>query len=307
MMDGRIPRAIGDNVRLAGISYRLNAAILRGDMAVYPAAAPGNGIWEDVRIRELIPCDCGITRQENGTLSVPPGSRDTFYQAQQVARKSQQLEQQWLQPCGGRCELVETYGTLYLVRAFPKAAPLQAMLRQGAVPPETALALLEQLLEKVEAIHRAGLLHLHIAPQMLYLLPGMQLILDYDCLFDRRRPAGYGGAETPSCYDAPEARLGNLQEICEATDVYSCCAILFEMMLGRPLLEMDILGNRLTRLLTGAVMETPRQFPALPSSLAGILCRGLHTLPHRRFQSAAALRQALRDTVQQRISSPSAG
>lgn len=283
MMDGRVPRPAGDNIQLGGILYQLNGAVVRGDMIVYTASVLDQEVWENILIRELYPCNNGIRRLENKEISITSDGFDMFLAAKSTAHQAQRLEQHWLQPYGGGSSFVEAYGTLYTVRTFQKAVPLDAMLCQSPIPLATALTLLNQLLEKVNDLHNAGLLHLHISPKKIYLLPDTHIILDYDCLFDKTHPEGYGCVEAPSCYDAPEIRLGNIQEICEAADLYSCCAIFFEMLLGRPLQEIDVLGKRL--------LHTLSQF--LPPDLGSILFRGLHTLPNRRFHWAAELQQAL--------------
>ena len=149
MMDGRVPRPAGDNIQLGGILYQLNGAVVRGDMIVYTASALDQEVWENILIRELYPCNNGIRRLENKEISITSDGFDMFLAAKSTAHQAQRLEQHWLQPYGGGSSFVEAYGTLYTVRTFQKAVPLDAMLCQSPIPLATALTLLNQLLEKV--------------------------------------------------------------------------------------------------------------------------------------------------------------
>lgn len=286
-------RAAGERIAPGGMECRLKWAIPRGDVIVYGATAREAGPWMDVVIRELYPRIEGVSRAPDGSLQVAASARAAMERAGAVLARGQQVEEAWLRRCGGVSRLWEAYGTRYVMRAFPRAASLQAVLEQGELPVDAALQLMDQLLEAVEALHRQGLLHLEITPELLYLLPGGQLFLDHRCLWERERPGDMGEAVGFLPYAAPEVRLHNLREVGVAADVYSCCAVLFALLLGRPVREAEVLGRGLAHTLGGAFSAL-----GLPASTAAelmqILCRGLHTLPHRRYASASALRQALR-------------
>lgn len=81
--------------------------------------------------------------------------------------------------------------------------------------------------------------------------------------------------------------MGYADEITEAADLYSCCAVLFEMLAGRPLQEEEIVGRQLYGTLQRILSDCTTIQRA---GLTDLLYRGLHVLPHRRFPSAAAMR-----------------
>ena len=88
MMDGRMPRPAGDNIRLAGVLYQLNGAVVRGDMIVYTASVLDQEVWENILIRELYPCNNGIRRLENKEISIASDGCDMFLAAKRTAHQA---------------------------------------------------------------------------------------------------------------------------------------------------------------------------------------------------------------------------
>lgn len=291
MIEGRIARTAGQTLYLGGTVYRLRKPYFHSSVITYPATAPGLGLWEDVRIRELYPRLAGIDRQADGSLCMAPEAARLAARQRELFRRSQEAENGWLRPCGGQSIYYEAYGTSYVVRAFPRAVTLAAVLTQGALPLAVALRLMEQLLDAVEAIHSRGLLHLDIDPTRIVMPSQGQLVLDYDCLVDGAAPVP--GAAEGSCR-APEVVLQNACQLGPAADLYSCCAVLFEMVLGRSMTEGELLGGSLPRTLLPALLRQQGGSQSQMTALARVLLRGLHMLPQRRYASAAELRMVLR-------------
>ncbi len=292
-MQQRSVRAAGEQISLGGSGYRLQWAVPRGDVIVYGATVWETGSWMDVAIRELYPRIDGISRAADGSLRVAASARAAMERAEETLARGQRAEENWLRRCGGGSRLWEAYGTRYVMRAFPRAPSLQTVLEQGELPVDAALQVMDQLLEAVSDLHGQRLLHLEITPERIYLLPGGRVFLDHRCLWEMDRPGDGEAAGGFLPYAAPEVRLHNLREIGAAADVYSCCAVLFAMLLGRPIREAEVLSRSLSHAI-GCAFSHQNLPPAAGTALLPILCRGLHTLPHRRFPSAQALRQALR-------------
>ena len=289
MMDGRIPWPENSEIALNGTVYTLRSASLEDPGILYTAIRANTSAWEDIVIREIYPKRAALTRQANGRITADAGL-ELLQRARKTAALGQQAEEQWLQPCGGHSELVDACGTSYVIRRFPKALPLHAMVKQGPMPAGAALAWTEQLLVMVESVHRAGLLHLQISPEQLYLEQNGRLILDYQFLYDRQQLSMYTSPTRQTRYAAPEVRMGYADEITEAADLYSCCAVLFEMLAGRPLKEEEIVGRRLYGTLQHILSDCT---PIQRAGLTDLLYRGLHVLPHRRFPSAATMRSTV--------------
>lgn len=88
---------------------------------------------------------------------------------------------------------------------------------------------------------------------------------------------------------APELRLMNLAALDRASDIFSCCALLYRMLLGRPLTDAELMGTGLARGLRQSLARAQELPDARADELARLLWRGLHLLPQRRFSSAREL------------------
>lgn len=297
MKNQRMLRPTGEEIVLGNTSYRLKKGSFRGYTITYPAVVPGAGVWENVLVRELFPLEAHMVREENEILFIPESDREAFRQARKVMIKAQRLEQRWLQPFRGESKAVDAYNTTYVVRTFPRAVTLKDALKEGPLPLEMALIIMDQMLQRVEEIHDAGLLHLHIAPERLYLLPDKRLILDYDCLYDKKNLSGSLGAQPGNCYGAPEVLLENLQEVGETADIYSCCAVLFKTLFVSQHRENNLLSSQFANSLCRDLASGRDQTSGLVPELTRILSCGLHILPHRRYRTAKELHMEVRGMI----------
>ena len=120
-------------------------------------------------------------------------------------------------------------------------------------------------------------------------LPGRRLFLDNCRALDMERPEENGLPRALGHCAAPELRLMNLAALDRASDIFSCCALLYRMLLGRPLTDAELMGAGLTRGLRQSLARAQELPDARADELARLLWRGLHLLPQRRFSSAREL------------------
>ncbi len=101
---------------------------------------------------------------------------------------------------------------------------------------------------------------------------------------------------TPA-YMAPEQATGQLDQIGPATDVYGLCAILYEILAGRP----PFTGGTLVELLLRVQEENPRPpselAPGVPEVLERICLKGLAKSPSQRHASAERVAKAVQAWV----------
>lgn len=195
---------------LGGREYRLGPAAERGAVTAWPAEEAGGGVWDDVLIRRLRPGAGSVRvrlfrlawRRRRGSSDLPGGAEPVL----------------WSQPESG-C----------ILRSFPKAPSLAALFEQrpGPLPAEEALELTARLLRALEGFHSRGLLHLDIRAEQIYLLPGRRLFLDNCRALDMERPEEDGLPRALGPCAAPELRLMNLAALDRASDIFSCCALLY--------------------------------------------------------------------------------
>ena len=256
---------------LGGREYRLGPAAERGAVTAWPAAEEGGGVWDDVLIRRLRP---------------GAGERQV-----RLFRLAWEAEAEQLDLPGARSLFFEQPESGCILRSFPKAPSLAALFEQrpGPLPAEEALELTARLLRALEGFHSRGLLHLDIRAEQIYLLPGRRLFLDNCRALDMECPEEDGLPRALGPCAAPELRLMNLAALDRASDIFSCCALLYRMLLGRPLTDAELMGTGLARGLRQSLARAQELPDARADELARLLWRGLHLLPQRRFSSAREL------------------
>lgn len=148
----------------------------------------------------------------------------------------------------------------------------------GSFSPGEGVSITLAILRALEAYHKRGRAHLELDPDCVLLEEeGVRLCWKV------------GGYPRKLWYQAPEVQMRQYQSLGYRADLYSVTAILFHLLLGRPLREREILGSGL-RELPGLLPGMGRRASGLASQ---ILRRGMHTLPQRRYQSAGELRRDL--------------
>src|SRR5687768_9110951 len=133
-------------------------------------------------------------------------------------------------------DLHEDGETEWAIMEFVPGRSLKAIVAErGALAPEEAADLLDQVAAALAHIHGHGLVHLDVKPQNLLVTPeGVVKLID----FGLTQPAGasqelIGGTTFgTAAYLAPEQAAGETVE--PATDVYALGCVVYEMLTGRP-------------------------------------------------------------------------
>jgi len=196
-------------------------------------------------------------------------------------------------------------GTHYMVWEYIEGENLaQRIKSRGTLPPREAVRVTIQVLNGLEAIHRAGVIHRDISPENIMITPdgnvkiidlGVAKIEDSDVAMTRT-----GMFVGKLRYASPE-QLGFMREgerIDGRTDLYSVGMVLYEMLTGRPPFEGKSphdyirLHSEETSLQLVDVSRSLHSDPALQT----ILLRALARDRTKRFQTAAEFRAALEQT-----------
>jgi tetratricopeptide (TPR) repeat protein len=167
-----------------------------------------------------------------------------------------------------------------------------------------AAALIETLARAMHAAHQQGIIHRDLKPANILLQggPGTPLdqctpkITDFGLakrLDDASQTRSGDVMGTPN-YMAPEQAEGRVKEVGPAADVYALCAILYEMLTGRPPFQGPTALDTLDLVRWAEPVPPRRLQPKVPRDLETICLKCLDKEPGRRYASALELAEDLR-------------
>jgi serine/threonine-protein kinase len=130
----------------------------------------------------------------------------------------------------------EADGLVYLAMEFVPGRTLREVLAEGgALAPEQAVAVVDQVLQALEAAHRAGFLHRDVKPEnVLVADSGIVKVTDFGLAraLESSSSATRGVLIGTAAYLAPEQVSDGRSD--ERTDVYQAGVLLYELLTGRP-------------------------------------------------------------------------
>jgi serine/threonine protein kinase len=190
-------------------------------------------------------------------------------------------------------------GRPYLAMERLEGETLAAVIARGAMSPDLALALFEELARAVSALHAQGLVHRDLKPENVFVVGGRHaVLLDFGIAKDLASPATTttqeGNVRGTPAYMAPERFFGQPAGI--ATDIYELALVLYAMLAGR--LPWDNPADPEARL-------APKPIAGIAEALDVEIRRALSTRVQNRPASADALLAAVRASAS--AESPEAG
>lgn len=191
---------------------------------------------------------------------------------------------------------IDSHGTAYVAVERAKGLNLEGLMFDRKLAPDVALEVTVQLLAGLEACHAASVLHRDIKPRNVIVsldeatgrptsvkLTDVGLtesMNDDDTCLER---IGWRGDSLR--YMAPERVEGDA--VSERSDIYSVGVLLYEMLVGSPLIrEVDEL-RALDAVRTGRWIRPVALAPELPEALFSVMEAALHLDPSRRPRTAA--------------------
>ena len=135
--------------------------------------------------------------------------------------------------------LFEEFGTVYYAMDFIEGESLNNRIeRDGPVDEALARSVLDQMMDALDEVHRAGLLHLDIKPHNIMVTPdGVAKLIDFGASKHANKAEATtltGFAFTPE-YAPPELTNQEYDEIGPWTDIYSLGITLFRVLSSAPI------------------------------------------------------------------------
>src|SRR3989454_350449 len=172
-------------------------------------------------------------------------------------------------------------GLHYYIMEFIEGPTLAERLDGGPLSSKEGVKLGRDLLDGLESVHRAGVIHRDVKPSNVFVLPGRALLADFGIARaptkeprQRHQRSADSDAGTPG-YMAPEQIAGDA--VTPRTDLYLAAMVIYEAITGRRFPPYT---------------EKP-SWTGVPGAIARVLRRATRDDPIERWPDARAFRQAL--------------
>jgi serine/threonine protein kinase len=192
-------------------------------------------------------------------------------------------------------EMFQSDTDLFMVMEFVRGKTLDTMSNElGAMPPDRAAWLIDQILSALAYAHRAGVVHRDMKPANVMVTDtGAVKLMDFGIARVRgadRLTIDGAMLGTPA-YMAPEQVLS--QDVDGRTDLYAVGVIFYRLLTAALPFDADTPIAMLQRQLSEAPSPLGCQRQGLPDWCDTIVQRALAKTPADRFQTAEAFREAL--------------
>lgn len=245
-----------------------------------------------VAVKEYLPRD--LAGREAGTISVSAHSQDDGrlfrFGLEQFLAEARTLAKFDHAHVVRVRSVFEENGTAYLVMDYYEGISLAEYLeKKGRLSEATAVDIIMPILDGLREVHGKGFLHRDIKPQNIYLTTdGRPILLD----FGSARVAMGEHSNTLSVVltpgYAPFEQYHRKGDQGPWTDIYSCSAVLYQMLTGETPPEAPERAER------DSLVPPKTLVPALSPSLNQAVLAGLAVKPSARPQSVQAFQSKLR-------------
>lgn len=205
-------------------------------------------------------------------------------------------------------------GTPFLVMELLDGETMGATLRrERRLDAERVIEIGGLLLDALEVVHEAGVVHADIKPENLFwTADGALKLLDFGIAVagfeeDGQRHRREGVTMGTPGYMPPEQARGDWSKVGPRSDLWSTGATLFRLLTGAHVHAAETPGGLLRMTLLMPTLPVMARMPDAPAPLAAVLDKALSEDPEHRYESAREMRRALslaRDLVREGTTPP---
>lgn len=198
----------------------------------------------------------------------------------------------------------------YIVMELLEGESLEARLASDRVPSSLELlAILDSVLDVLDAAHRRGVLHRDLKPANLFLTESgdpLVKVLDFGLarLEELRGATAAGQALGTPSYMAPELAAGRTADVDARTDLFALGATAFVVLAGRPVHEAASPVQLVLKMASTPAPSVRSVAPHASSSVARIVDRALAFRREDRYPDAATMRADVAAAIELGITRP---
>jgi len=209
------------------------------------------------------------------------------------------------------CTLYDV-GPNYLVMEYIEGATLAERIKEGPIPLEEALGIARHVADALEAAHEKNIIHRDLKPANIKIKPdGSVKVLDFGLAKMGGTPAAKpedsptlsmaatqaGMILGTAAYMSPEQARG--KEVDKRADIWAFGVVLYEMLTGTRLFQMDDITDTLA-----AVLRHEPEWEQVPAQVRRLLRKCLEKNPKKRLRDIGDVWELLEETPAA-LSSPS--
>jgi serine/threonine-protein kinase len=196
-------------------------------------------------------------------------------------------------------EAGEADGHMFISMGFVDGTDLRALLRSnGALEPASAVAIVAQIADALDAAHARGLVHRDVKPGNVLVGATNAYLTDFGLTKDTAAPVkltATGSFVGTIDYVAPEQIEGAAPD--GRADQYSLACLLFECLTGNLPFPRDQEVLVMWAHLQDQPPAVTPQRPELPRAIDAVIARALAKGPYDRFPSCSAMAAAAGDAI----------
>ncbi|MCB0927963.1 MAG: protein kinase [Mycolicibacterium insubricum] len=187
----------------------------------------------------------------------------------------------------------EIGGRLYVDMALIDGHDLTSEINSGALDPERAVAIVEQIARALTAAHKAGLVHRDIKPSNILIDDDdIAYLIDFGIVRASTDAALTGTGNTLGTFNYMAPERFTADEVDHRSDVYALACVFYEALTG----TRTFPGDTLERQVVGHLHTPPPQpsTSGLSPAFDDVIATGLAKDPAQRYQNAKDLAVAAR-------------